>query len=397
MNRKIAFFFLFSLLLALIPSAVYAEEEATIAESDVDLGALIGSAADNLDLTEWQNTINSLAYFSELSGGSTTIRGFISGVISGTVPLNTHTLLQIISDLLLKELRLHIKVAALLFSLAALAALAERMSMDLFSGTTSKVTLTVIFCICSGLIVSSFSSIIADAQSCIAGMDGFVNTATPVLMILVTAIGGAASSQIIHPSVIIIADVMTKLISGIILPILTASAVLSFAHRLCDRPQFGNMAASLKKLSQWVVGIMFTLFTGFVSIQKLATSGLDGASLRAFKYTISSFSLYGGSFLAKSVDVVSGCAAILKNILGSAGMIILLCICLAPAIRILSVSLVWRGCSLLLSALSNNKVAEILNDIGSIYGTVFLCVSTTAVLFFILLSVVAGAGNAVFL
>ena len=77
-------------------------------------------------------------------------------------------------------------------------------------------------------------------------------------------------------------------------------------------------------------------------------------------------------------------------------MIILLCICLAPAIQILAVSLVWRGCSLLLSALSHNKIAEILNDIGSIYGTVFLCVATTAVLFFILISVVAGAGNSIF-
>lgn len=394
MQKKIWFLMLIALL-CFFPVCAFAEEE-EVTEVEIDIGELIESAAQNVDLTEWQNIINSLELFPELSGGKTTISGFISGVIDGEIPLNTENLVNLLSQLLLSNVQAHAKIATIIFSLAVLAALAERMSLDLFGGTTSKVALTIIFCICTGLIVSSFSSILGDAQACISSMDQFVNIATPVLMVLVTAIGGAASSQIIHPSVIIIADIMTKLISNVIIPVLIAAAVLSFAHRLSDRPQFGNMATSLKRLSQWVIGIMFTLFTGFISIQKLASGALDGASLRAFKYTLSSFSLYGGNFLAKSVDVVSGCAAILKNILGSAGMIILLCICLAPAIQILAVSLVWRGCSLLLSALSHNKIADILNDIGSIYGTVFLCVATTAVLFFILISVVAGAGNSIF-
>lgn len=77
MQKKIWFLMLIALL-CFFPVCAFAEEE-EVTEVEIDIGELIESAAQNVDLTEWQNIINSLELFPELSGGKTTISGFISG------------------------------------------------------------------------------------------------------------------------------------------------------------------------------------------------------------------------------------------------------------------------------------------------------------------------------
>ena len=83
----------------------------------------------------------------------------------------------------------------------------------------------------------------------------------------------------------------------------------------------------------------------------------------------------------------------MKNVLGGTGMIILLSICVSPALELLAVSVVYRISSLFISLTGETRISGCLNDIGKIYGTMFLCIMTSAVLFFMLLSVITAAGN----
>lgn len=83
----------------------------------------------------------------------------------------------------------------------------------------------------------------------------------------------------------------------------------------------------------------------------------------------------------------------MKSILGGISMVILLCICIAPALKICAVSIIYRFIAIIIGALGENRICGCLNDIGKIYGVLFLAVMTCAILMFAVLSVIAVTGS----
>ena len=381
------FFALFAL--AVIPIRCLAYEDG----DTVDITSVMEESLESIDLAPWQRFISDNEFFESITSASGSITEYIKKLIAGDAVISFDGFINAVFADFIAALKSHMNLAAILFGIAAMSAVLEKFSKSIFKGNISAAASNILFCCAVGLIIKSFADVISRGVGAVNNMSDFIDKSLPVLMSLVTAIQSATSSQILRPSVIMIVELTVKLINCIIIPLLSSSAVLSIAYNVSKSNTFSEISGSIKKLADWIIGIMFTLFFGIISIQKLTSSALDGISVKAVKYTLSSFSLYGGSFLSKSFDVVTGCAIIMKNVLGGISMIILLSICIAPAVYLLSISVVYRITAFLASLIGETRISGCLCDIGKIYGTVFLCVMTASVLFFMLLSVITAVGN----
>lgn len=361
----------------------------------VDITPLMEQSLDSIDLSLWKQLIDDNEFFGSITNNSSGIKEYIRKLINGEATISFDSFLNAAFSKFTSAFKAHMSIAGLLFGIALISAMLERLLKSTFKGEICAIAVNVLFCCAVGLIIKGFADIISTGMGTVNNMTGFIEKSLPLLMVFVTAIGGTASTQMLQPSVLMIVELTSKIIGSIIIPLLTASAVLSIAYNICRRDPYKELSGSVKKLSDWIIGIMFVLFFGFISIQKLTSSALDGLSIKTIKYTISSFSLYGGSFLSKSFDVVTGCAVLMKNVLGGIGMIILLSICISPALELCAITIVYRFASLLISLTGETRISGCLNDVGKIYGTLFLCVMTCAVLSFMLLSVITVAGNSV--
>ena len=375
--------------IALIPRESFAYDVG----DTVDITPIIEEALDGTDLSPWQKFVSGNELFADITDNSQSVPEYLKKLIKGEAVLSFDGFINALFSRFISSVKSHMGLAAILLGIALICTVLEKFSKSIFKGSISSAASGVLFFSAVGLIIKGFAETTATCTDCINNMSDFTDKTLPILMTFVTAVGNSSSSGILQPGILMILELTVKLINCIIIPLLTASAVLSTAYNICQQKPYANISGSVKKLADWIIGIMFTLFFGFISIQKLTASALDGACIKTIKYTLSSFSLYGGSFLSKSFDIVTGCAVIMKNVLGGTGMIILLSICVSPALELLAVSVVYRISSLFISLTGETRISGCLNDIGKIYGTMFLCIMTSAVLFFMLLSVITAAGN----
>lgn len=373
-----------------IPITCFAEDINDI----VDITPILNEVLEQTDLSSWQNFITDNEYFNAYSNTSDP-KQFIINLINGKETLSFEKLINTVFDNFVKDLKVHSNYALIIAVLALISILLEKLSCGIFSGKVSSITLKLIFISAIAVIIKGFALCMTSCIDGIKKMTDFVNSIFPVFTVLISAVGSNSASQVLQPSAALSIGMISNVICNIIMPLLTASCITSMCHCISDQKTFLTLSGSIKNACNKTIGIIFTVFLGFVSIQKLTTSALDIVSLRTIRYTLSSFSAYGGAFLSKSFDIITGCAVMLKNIIGGVGMIILLTLCLTPAIKLLCASVIYGIVSFMISLTGESRISTCMSSMGKIYGTMFLCTLTCAMLFFIIISLISSIGNTV--
>lgn len=377
-----------SIIIALcLTSVAFAEEDT------VDVTPLLDELLSKTDLSEWDKFVQSNDLFLEYSNNLAP-KELILAVIKGEAELSFDGIISLVTSQFTQRLKSHTANAFTLFGIALLCAILDKLCNGMFDDKISAHAINLLRLCALFIAINGFADALSICFDGVEQMTSFMNSTFAIFSILIGTAGASASAGILEPSVVMITTATANIIKGLIIPLLTASAVLCVCSSMCNQGIFSSLSGSAKKASSQALGLMFTIFFGLVTVQKLTAGALDSASLKTVKYTLSSFSMYGGAFLSKSFDVVTGCAIMLKSVVGGIGMIILLTICLSPAIKLLAVSLIYRFTAFLISCIGETKISSCMMSIGSVLGTLFLCIATCAVLFFALLTAVTTAGNA---
>ena len=80
-----------------------------------------------------------------------------------------------------------------------------------------------------------------------------------------------------------------------------------------------------------------------------------------------------GKILGDAVDTVIGCGIILKNAIGLVGIIIIIGICVIPIIKLLVLTISYKLIASLSQPIADNKITELLEQIGDIFK-IFLAI-----------------------
>ena len=215
----------------------------------------------------------------------------------------------------------------------------------------------------------------------------------PVLLTLLTAVGGSASSAFLHPVVVAASGSMVYLAREVILRLVMCCCAVTTINHLSERAHLTRMAQLLRSMVCWLLGVSFTVFLGTMSVQGACSASLDGAAIRAAKYAVDNFVPIVGGMFSDTMDTLVGCTVIVKNALGVTAMPVLLGAVAAPMLRTLAVAAVLKLCAALLEPVAS---ADTVKAIGDFSGTVVLflitmmCVST---MYFLLIVQTMLMGN----
>lgn len=380
------------LVLSLITFTLLFGSVALANDDAVDITPLLDELLSKTDLSEWDEFVESNDIFSAYSQ-SLSPKELILKIIKGEAELSFDGVLSSLFNSFTNRLKDHAQNATILFGIAVLCAILEKLCSGISDGKICSHGINILRLCALCIAVTGFADALSICFDGVGKMTDFMNSTFAIFNVLISTAGATASSGILNPSVVTITTVTSNIIKELVIPLLTASAVLCVCSSICNQGVFSSVSGTAKRASDRVLGLTFTVFFGLVTVQRLTAGALDSASLKTVKYTMSSFSMYGGAFLSKSFDVVTGCAVMLKSVVGGVGMIILLTLCFSPAIKLLAVSIIYRFTAFLISCIGETKISSCMMSIGSVLGTMFLCIATCAVLFFALLTALSTAGN----
>lgn len=224
-------------------------------------------------------------------------------------------------------------------------------------------------------------------------MSTFITKLAPLLSMLLAAGGYTSSAAVFYPvfssSVYLISTVIEKCI----VPLIYISCVIGIVNNLSGKSQLNNFNKIIKSFSKWILAAILTIFSGINAIYGFCTPSLDSLGMKTAKFAIGSIVPVVGGFLSESIETVIGSTRLMKNAVGTAGIISLIVICAVPVIKTAAIMLMLKISAAVIEPVSDKRFSDMLMEVADAVTTVFAMLIIAAVLFIISIAIIISTTN----
>lgn len=378
--KKIIVIFLIAIFFVLsINSIVIATDENVASQEEI-----LASQQDSLNISSFieetkkytQNT------FEDLDMGE-----IFSSAITGDI--DNETLLKTFFNMAGEEVLDCISILGSIVVIIVIHSILKSISEGLENKSISQITYYVQYILIVTLIMTNFADILSMVTTSINNLVGFMNSLIPILITLMLTTGNIASAGIIEPIILFIITFIGNFITSVLIPFVLIANVLGIVSKVSDRVQVDKLSKFFNSSVAWVLGIVLTIFVGVLSVEGSLSSTVDGITAKTAKAAVTNFIPVVGKILGDAVDTVIGCSNVLKNAVGIIGVIVILCICVGPIIKLAVLMALYYLASAVCQPIADERIVKLLDQMGDTFKmllaimcsvSVMLIVGTTLVI-----------------
>jgi stage III sporulation protein AE len=313
-------------------------------------------------------------------------------IMSGDFSLNPVELIQKGIDGLFKELK---QSRAEMVSLLVIAALSGALQVLKNTGGGGDGVSESAFFACFTLMTISalriFGITVGYGVSVIDDLSDFVTKLSPVLMVLLVSGGSVTSAAAFHPILSGAVYVMTVLVDKCIIPLVYLSAVMGIVGHITPKLQLTAFTKLIRSAGKWMLTAALTVFTGVTALYGFSAPVLDAVALKTVKFAVGSFVPVVGGILSDTVETVLSGTQLMKNAVGTAGLVSVAAVCIIPILKILAILIMLEICAAAAEPLADKRIMEMLKDIASSISLILGMVITVSMLFMICIGIILGA------
>ncbi len=358
-----------------------------------DTNKLLKDQLDYLDIHEIQSFADEVNKEAEGQMPSIDIKTMILELFKGKPIFNVQELVLGLGKLLFKEVVLNFNIMGQIIVLSVFCALLQNLHNAFENDTVGKLAYNVCYILIAIIAIKSFRVAMDLGTSAIDTMVTYTQALFPTMMALLVSVGAITSSTVFQPIIYGSISLIITAVKYIIIPMIYFSAVLSLLNNLSEGIQVGRLASLIRQTAVGILGVMLTIFLGVISVQGVASSSVDGLTIKTAKFAMDKFVPIVGKFLNDAFDTVVSCSMLIKNGVGVVGLIVLVLICLFPLIKILSIIAIYKITSALIEPILDNQIVKCLNDMSNSLMILLAAVASVGVLFFVFITVIMGVGN----
>ena len=157
--------------------------------------------------------------------------------------------------------------------------------------------------------------------------------------------------------------------------------------------QINKLSKCFKSSIVWILGIVLTVFVGFLSIEGTLTSSVDGLTAKTAKAAVSNFIPVVGKILGDAVDTVIGCSTVLKNAVGVVGIIVVIGICILPIIRLSILTISYYLTSAVCEIIADERIVKLLEQMAGSFKILLAILFSVSTMLLIGITLVIQISN----
>ena len=352
--------------------SAFAEESATGAEDgqteeqEEQNDSLQGNIEDilsKLDTEELQAYLDSLTEDQKEFFGSD-IKSALMSVINGDFSVDYTNVLSAILSLAFQQLSGLLPVFCAIASIAILCGLMQHFKSSFAENGTSRLIFFVGYAAVLVLILSSLAGIIGDGVAAVGSMQKQMQAVFPVLLTLIATSGGSVSVAVYQPAVLFLSEVIVNVISGIVFPLASLICVLNMVGNMSKEIKLKKFSSFFASIIKWVLGITLAAFTVFLTIQGITSATYDGLSFKAAKYAVSNSVPIIGGFLGSGFDLIIAGSVLIKNSVGSCGILLLVLVIGVPLIQFIVYNLFLKLSAAVVEPIGDSEISDFLSSLS---------------------------------
>ncbi|MPM58364.1 Stage III sporulation protein AE [bioreactor metagenome] len=317
----------------------------------------------------------------------------VKEIASHGINFDGQSLWQSFINKLFKECAANLHLLGKLLFLAVLCAMLQNLQNSFNQSGISLLAYSLCYIFLAVIALTAFYNALTLARQTVGYMVGFMEALLPLMITLLAGVGAITSAALFTPLMLFVVATVSIVVKDVVLPLLLLTASLEFVNYLTDKYRLNNLAGIVKQTGMIVLGFTMVVFIGIITIQGVAGSVADGITLRTAKYATATFVPVVGKMFADTVELVMGASLLLKNAVGIFGVMAVLLICAFPVIKLLSLVAIIKVAGALVQPMGDEKMAKCLDAMGNNLLLVFACVLTVALMFFLVITIIIGAGS----
>ena len=215
----------------------------------------------------------------------------------------------------------------------------------------------------------------------------------PILITLLTTIGSFSSISVYNPLVAVLTTVVSIVFDKVLYPIFIVVFLFTIINSLTDTIKLDKLSKFLTSSFKWIVGIVFTLFSAFLSLQGISAGKFDSVSIKATKFAVKSYIPIIGGYISDGMDFLVLGSVLIKNTIGLVGVFIVFATIISPVIYIILIKLILQFCSGVLEMTGNTKISNFLSNCCNVIVLPIVIIVGIAFMYIITLALIMCTAN----
>lgn len=352
-----------------------------------------GKIVDEISLDDFENLLNDNVFDGLFNGKN--LKQFVKDVIAGKEQIGISDFFNIIFVCLKNTVKQCLFPLLLIFVVALLFSLFSNFKPGEINGVGDVVhliCLSIIIVIASVLI----SKLISESKKSVDLMQNQMNAIFPILLVLMTNMGATTSAVAYSPVVAILSKIISNVFCYILLPLFSISLILSIVGHISENTKLNKLNGFIKSLFKWIIGTVFAVFMGYLSIKGFTAGTSDGISIKATKYAIKNYIPMLGGYISEGFELVKAGSMIVKNAIGFVGVIVIFFTSISPIILIGISELGLKLISGILEPMGNSKTASLLESISESLKLLLVVVVGVVIMFFLTIYLMTVTASNIF-
>lgn len=387
MKRLVIVFLFAAVFLVAFSVSTYAFDNGDISED------IMEQQLNQLDTQKVEKIITDFNSRTESYIPKYTLSDFLSLIRNENGGYNIKALFKGIIKYFFKETAANSKLLGELIILAVVLAVLKNLQSAFERDTVGKLAYGVCYIVLIGITINSFSIALDVGKNAINDMVSFMQAILPMLLSILVSLGGVTTAAVFHPVILMALSAVSTLIRDILLPVVFFSAILCIINNVSPSIQVSRLAGLLKESCIAILGFFLSIFLGVLIVQGAGAAVADGVTIRTAKFATKNFIPIVGGIFSDALDTVVGCSLLIKNAIGVMGVIVIFIIVVFPVIKILSIMFIYKLAGAIIEPLGDSRLVKCLNDLGGSLILIFVSIASVAIMFFISVTIIIGAGN----
>ena len=362
--------------------------QTSVASAD-ELSDSIKEQLNNLDLTALENY-----YLSLDNSSNNSIYALITDIINGNFNEGSESFFEYVLENIFINFSQHIPTMVAILAIIIITSIINNLRSSF--GGEGVVNIINLICVFSVILLLSSCMINSynNTKNTINYIANLVEIMSPIMLSLMVAVGGKVSASIYTPTVTFLTTIIINVMLAVVIPLVIVSAIFSIVSNFTQTIKLNKFSECTNGIIKWVVGIIITIFTIFLSIQGIASATIDGVSIKAAKYAISNSIPIVGGFLRDGFDVFVAGSVLIKNSIGIASVISLLYTIISPVLNMVALSTLLKLVAAVGELFSEEKISNVCMTLSKCL-TYFIAITLiVALMLFILVLLIILSANA---
>ena len=364
-------------------------------ELEQQLNEEVKNQLENLDFSAIEGVVEKLSTDAKKLFAGTSFAEKLQYVISGDYAENSQGFFSAVLSIFWENFKKFLPIIASIICIAIL----DGMVANLKPITNGKSIGNIVHFVTYGIIIvflgTTLVEIIRLATTTLTGIKGMFDGIFPILLTLLTAVGGSVSVGIYQPAIALLSNAFVSMTTYILLPMFIFSMIFSIVGNLSNSVKLDKFVSFLQGSFKWTIGLCFTIFLGFVSIQGIMAGAVDGLSIKTAKYAIKSYIPIVGGYVSDGMSIIMASSMLIKNAVGGVGLFLLLSSVVSPVLNLVLFMLSLKFMAGVIEPIGNKKIANFAGELSKSLSLLVALIVAVSFMYFIITGLIMCSANLV--